>query len=593
MASSDLHTLIDSEKRIGTVTKVTALTVDLNLPRGLAAAGRRGVSRGAVGDFVFIDCDRVVILGRIFEVQVPERARSILEHQFEREPEVEPIGRVYLLATIHKTDHRLVRGIEISPRIGDGVFEVTGSTLTNAIQNALFGSLNVTPKSRKIAISIGRISGIYDMNISVPPENLFGRHCGIFGATGGGKSWTLAKLVSEVTRLNGKAILIDPTGEFRKKFQEAEEWEFNSKEDDLKPLHFPVEMMTVSSLFALLRPTGQSQAPTLRDAVRSLKLVRAVSKDTNRQGSISSDGSTVYTLTSGEICVGSNGTLLKSGKSIPAYREAVREYSDAINSETCDFDINPLADQVANECIWQTSRYNDVVFGDKNDNTLSHCNTLMLRINDMLNSRELSGLFNNEFDSFCDILDAFLDNDRKRLLSISFRNVSFGHNAREVLLEVIGEYLLRVAREDKFKECPVICFLDEAHQFLGRTVGNDDMAIRLEAFGLIAKEGRKYGLTVVLSTQRPRDIPQDVLSQIGTQIVHRLTNESDREMVVRSCGELDKSAAEFIPSLGQGEAIILGPDLPAPLPVKIDPLDVDSQPASMGPNYQSAWIRSD
>jgi hypothetical protein len=111
--------------------------------------------------------------------------------------------------------------------------------------------------------------------------------------------------------------------------------------------------------------------------------------------------------------------------------------------------------------------------------------------------------------------------------------------------------------------------------------------VKLEAFGVIAKEGRKYGLTCVLATQRPRDIPADVLSQLGTLIVHRLTNDEDRQAVERACGDLDRNAALFIPTLAPGEAIVIGPDLPAPVPININPPAVP--PNSRGPNYEKYW----
>jgi DNA helicase HerA-like ATPase len=133
----------------------------------------------------------------------------------------------------------------------------------------------------------------------------------------------------------------------------------------------------------------------------------------------------------------------------------------------------------------------------------------------------------------------------------------------------------------------VVAVLDEAHQFLGRVIGDEYASVRLEAFGLIAKEGRKYGLTCVLATQRPRDIPPDVLSQLGTVIVHRLTNDDDRQAVERACGDLDRNAALFIPTLAPGEAIIIGPDLPAPVPILIhEPL---APPNSRGPDYERYW----
>jgi uncharacterized protein len=135
----------------------------------------------------------------------------------------------------------------------------------------------------------------------------------------------------------------------------------------------------------------------------------------------------------------------------------------------------------------------------------------------------------------------------------------------------------------------LVCFLDEAHQFIGRSVGDEQNHVSLDAFGLIAKEGRKYGLTTVIATQRPRDVPQDVLSQLGTLFVHRLTNERDRETIEKACGDLDKSAAAFIPALAQGEAIVVGPDLPAPLPLMIKKPEKGQQPESHGPRYQRFW----
>jgi uncharacterized protein len=133
----------------------------------------------------------------------------------------------------------------------------------------------------------------------------------------------------------------------------------------------------------------------------------------------------------------------------------------------------------------------------------------------------------------------------------------------------------------------LIVFLDEAHQFLGRTVGDEYGSVYLDAFGLIAKEGRKYGLSCTLATQRPRDIPADVLSQLGTLIVHRLTNEHDRDTVEKACGDLDRDAAMFLPTLAPGEAIVIGPDVPAPVPLLVR--RPAKAPNSMGPLFGKYW----
>lgn len=593
MPTDNRSALIDVEKRLGTVTKVSASGIELNLPQALAASGRRGIARGTVGDFVFIDCDRVVILGRVIEVQIPERNRPALERQIEREPSVEPVGRVQLLATIQKTTQTVVRGILVSPRVGDSVFEANGPALSLSIQASLFGGVDTKDGSTPIAVSLGRISGIDAAYIALPPEKLFGRHCGIFGTTGGGKSWTLAKLVSEVSRLGGKAIVFDPTGEFSGKFSGAVEYSFSRPDANQRLVRFPSEKMTELSLFALLRPSGQSQGPTMREAIRSLRLVKALKANASVTSEAVNGGTKYSHSNFNSVFVDTNGCLPKAKKVISDFVNATNMHSVELSIEHCNFDVRALPDQINNECINPNDfAPNAHLFGAQNPQGLNFCNTLIVRMRGMLTSTELQCLFGDQGEDICDLLDAFLNDPLQRICVVSFKHVSFNHNARELLLNTIGEYLLGLARADRFRDRPLICFLDEAHQFMGRSVGDEFNSVSLDAFGLIAKEGRKYGLTTVLATQRPRDVPQDVLSQLGTLFVHRLTNERDRETIERACGDLDKSAAAFIPSLSQGEAIVLGPDLPAPLPIQITPPDISVQPSSRGPNFQAAWLRN-
>jgi hypothetical protein len=106
----------------------------------------------------------------------------------------------------------------------------------------------------------------------------------------------------------------------------------------------------------------------------------------------------------------------------------------------------------------------------------------------------------------------------------------------------------------------------------------------------VPKEGRKYFLNCVLATQRPRDIPEYVLSQMGMFIVHRLINDRDRNVVEKACGNLDSAAASFLPTLGQGEAIVVGGDSPMPLPVLIRTPGL--RPQSTGADYSVLWAQA-
>jgi uncharacterized protein len=554
---------VDPDQYIGTVTLVSASQVQANLPLASANPERRALSKGAVGDFVFVDCERTKLLGRITEVKIPDGERLSVEPHLGTVSTPNPIGRIQLLATVIDGDSKLSRGVNHYPKIGDGVFLAGAEILAQMIGKS------ATREGEK-NVPVGLIeAGNSGVQVDLSPEKLFGRHCGIFGATGGGKSWTIASLIEKIKDLNGKAIVFDPTGEFCGIDGVDTIFAFEAGVANARHVHFPYTEITEDDLFSLFRPSGQSQGPKLRDAIKSLKVVKAIANNVPQ-------GLTV-----------ANGTIEKIGKPRAPYFDAIHANSAAIHSPKCDFEIGSLPEQIKNECVFGSSFNNANNFGDADKNALSYCETLSSRISTLVNSRELECIFRTNGDSLVTELGNFLDDDARDIALISFKEVRFEHNTRELLLNIIGRYLLGVAREGRFKDAPIVVFLDEAHQFLGRTVGDEYGSVRLDSFGLIAKEGRKYGLTCVLATQRPRDVPQDVLSQLGTLIVHRLTNEQDRSTVEHACGDLDRAATQFIPMLAPGEAIIIGPDLPTPLPLRM--LRPKSPPDSKGPPFQSYW----
>jgi hypothetical protein len=261
--------------------------------------------------------------------------------------------------------------------------------------------------------------------------------------------------------------------------------------------------------------------------------------------------------------------------------------SNQLSSDVCDFNLKVLSNQIGKECLFPANA--NGTFGGHDAKQVGYNNTLIIRIETLLGSSDMSCFFSDKGHDICDQIELFLNAPNAHAMVLSFEHVSFKHDARALLLNALGRHLLTVARDGSFRSRPLVCFLDEAHQFIGRSVGDDTNSVNLDAFGLIAKEGRKHGLTTTIATQRPRDVPQDVLSQLGTLFVHRLTNDRDRETIERSCGDLDKSAAAFIPSLSQGEVIVVGPDLPAPLPLMMKRPAKDQQPTSSGPQFQKCW----
>jgi DNA helicase HerA-like ATPase len=535
------------------------------MPHATANPERRALARGVVGDFVFVDCELFKLLGRIIEIRIPDVERLKVEPAFGEAPATHPIGRIQLLATVDQRRNKLVRGLRVHPRIGDAVYVADPDVFGQLISNALDSNGGRT-------LDIGVLDAGAGVRLRLPPEKLFGRHCGIFGATGGGKSWTVASLIGQIKSAGGKAILFDPTGEFAGLTCISRNYAFDTGEPLTTQVHFPYRKTTEDDLFALFRPSGQVQGPKLREAIRSLKLVDAL-------GGVS-NGVSIY----------ESRLLTKKNKSRAAFYKQVELHRTALNDPQSNFAIDNLAEQIHAECVYSTDRTNTSSnFGDTDQQALGFCEGLIARIRTLVNSPELACLFQASGPSLADILDQFVAQESEDIIRISFRNVRFEHNTREILMNVIGRFLLGRARSGVFRDKPLIAILDEAHQFLGRIVGDDYASVRLESFGLIAKEGRKYGLTCVLATQRPRDVPADVLSQLGTLIVHRLTNDDDRLAVERACGDLDKNAALFIPTLAPGEAIIIGPDLPAPVPIMIH--EPAPPPDSRGPDYGAYWTK--
>ncbi len=170
------------------------------------------------------------------------------------------------------------------------------------------------------------------------------------------------------------------------------------------------------------------------------------------------------------------------------------------------------------------------------------------------------------------IIDEFMTSD-KRVLRIGFEGVGFEFQAREIIANAIGKYLLVKARNDEFRTTPLVMFVDEAHQFMNKTVVDDYFkgGSSLTAFDQIAKECRKYGLFLCIATQMPRDIPVGTLSQMGAFIVHRLINQNDKMAITEACSSATNNILEFLPILGEGEAIMTGVDFPMDITIKIKP----------------------
>jgi len=562
----------EGERTIGTVIEVSPSTAKLNLPYAAASSGQwlhgHKLGAGEVGEFVFLECGEFALLSRLVSIKLPEKERLSVEPELGAQAETHPVGLVQLLATIGLRSAEVRSGITNYPRLGTKAYSAHPKLIKWIAERSQMRPEQLAP----VILALGLLPTTTDTSVSFTPETLFGRHCAVLGATGGGKSWTVARLVEQASRHAAKVILFDATGEFYtlsgNGIRHLQIGAGTHMPDDSTEVVIPYSSMKEGDLFALFKPSGQVQGPKMRLAMKSLKLARL------------------------DATLATGGAVIKAEKSRAPFESAYTKNAAAVETANADFDIRLLARQISEECIWPSGgNYNapdHTKWGKYNDQEKSYCLSLITRIEDMLGSKELACIFSVENQRvFSTVLDEFLADGGSQVLRISLRYLAFEHNAREIVANAIGRVLLERARAGAFREQPLLLFLDEAHQFLNKQLGDENTRYSLDSFELIAKEGRKFSLNICISTQRPRDIPEGVLSQMGTLIVHRLTNDGDREVVERASGDIDRSAAAFLPTLSPGEAVIIGVDFPMPLTIRVEP--PAQRPDSRGPNFQKFW----
>jgi hypothetical protein len=240
--------------------------------------------------------------------------------------------------------------------------------------------------------------------------------------------------------------------------------------------------------------------------------------------------------------------------------------------------------QIVQECAWE----NDNNWGAIYEAHRSNCASLILRIQQRMEDDSFGAIFNFKNETKDDLgekINAFIHQDNtNKLLRIDLSEVPKEKDLIEILANAIGRNLFNLAKNGTLKEKPVICFLDEAHIFLNKAIKDEySIEVQLDSFDRIAKECRKYGLFLCLSTQRPRDIPQGVLSQMGSFIAHRLINQFDRDAVEGASPEGSKNLLAFLPSLSRGEAILMGVDFPMPINLVIGKVLDTNKPNSHTP----------
>jgi hypothetical protein len=546
---------------LGYINEVSPQYVKVHFPSSnlLDKFSHRGVfyAGGNVGNFIVIEGDEFGFLARIIEIQLPDGERkSISEKAIQHDDTTfHPSGKAELLLSFSVFEpYRTEKTVAKYPSIGAKVYSCSDEQIETYLKE--FGKKK--DDTENVYAELGKLTS-NNATCNVSLNSIFGRHCAIVGTTGGGKSWTVAKLIEEVSaKTDNKVILIDATGEYKNLSKLEVVFGVNTS--------FPYKYLNNSDFCFLFQEHSPNTVSALCDAIHSLKLIKL---------GVITDG-------------------IKIGKqqddSIKKVRDNVHKF------HKCDFDISLLASQVANECVKGKMVSGKNIFEEDNFK-LGYTSHLISRINLLLNNTIVCsalGITSSSGSPTKDIIEAideFLKpSNKETLLRIGFEKLSYDFAIRELIVDFLSSHFLKKSRDGDFNDSPIILFIDEAHQFLNKRINAEDNTIfSLQNIDLIAKECRKYGLFLCLATQMPRDIPVGTLSQMGTFIVHRLINEQDKKSIENAAASANRSALSFLPTLGEGEALLVGVDFPMPLLVKIkEPM---KQPASDTPKLNLKKVK--
>ncbi|MCS6997462.1 MAG: ATP-binding protein [Casimicrobiaceae bacterium] len=235
-------------------------------------------------------------------------------------------------------------------------------------------------------------------------------------------------------------------------------------------------------------------------------------------------------------------------------------------------------------------------------NVSEHVETLLVRMRALLTDSRMKPILGSANDTSLDQwLSDYVGSDGAAngcvsVIDLSLVPTEVVHIITAVIARTVFEALQRYVKLNGIA-LPTVLVMEEAHTFIKRykeDVENQDAAaVCCQVFERIAREGRKFGLGLVLSSQRPSELSPTVLSQCNTFLLHRISNDRDQELVHRLVPDNLKGLLRELPSLPSQSAVLLGWASELPVLVRMSDLPKSQQPRSDDPDFWGVWVGRD
>lgn len=468
------------------------------------------------------------------------------------------------------------------------------TTVAIASDSVLSEIYNTTDSAKQF--SFGTLAQNDSIRVYVDGDKFFGKHIGVVGSTGSGKSCTVARILQEgiapsATQAengilnNSHIIIFDLHGEYGPAFPDAR----NIGVDDLK---LPYWLMNSEELEEMFIESNEQNSHNQISQFR-----QAVIENKKRHGAgshVSYDAPVYFSLTEvvNYLTNLNNEMISKApGENAPKLADGTLIEDRAKHYfEPCTF-----VDQSASKADKATSG----PFNGEFDRFLMRLEARMVdhRLDFLLAPTKTDGVTPFKTDDFLGLLQLLTGYEDPRtnitiidLSGVPFEVLSVAVSLMTRLIFTFNFHLKKIAKDDD-RELPFLLVYEEAHNYVPQSEGAKYGSVK-KSIERIAKEGRKYGISLMIVSQRPSEISETVFSQCSNFVAMRLTNPADQRYVKRLLPDDLAAITGALPSLERQEAIVIGDSLNVPSLVHVDPIvDVpDSRDIDFHTEWKLDWL---
>ncbi|MGT2537286.1 ATP-binding protein [Escherichia coli] len=557
---------------------------------------------------------------------------------------INPVGT---LRVDRKNDgFKFTRGTDAFPTVGDSVLLPTDRQLISIIESGENRRVKIgeSPLVNNAEIKVDP-DRLFGRHIAVLGNTGSGKSCSVAGLI----QWSLDAVLQKGQTPNARFIILDPNGEYSRAF--GPESKYNGKllrveaNTDVGEMNLKVPSWLWNSFewAAFTQASSKVQLPLLRRALRAMRN-DALSEDDLTIQAKHFCGILLVSIrqlaSQGQIYV--NGGHAKGFfENLTAWNNSLITLNEKVDSKPFDNVLNTLnlylspragmqwptkpevsdTDQLINELKNAhiglggdeqelLPKSEDAPISFKGDDFVAYLETLaqetgteqfveflLTRIRTMLSDTRISTVTNDSKQpiTLSNWLDTFLGKDEQgsvTVVDLSLVPNEIIHLVTAVISRVTFEALQRYRRLYG-KTLPTVMVAEEAHTFVKRykedSEGQSVSDVCCKVFEKIAREGRKFGLGLVVSSQRPSELSPTVLSQCNTFLLHRISNDRDQEQVHRLVPDNMRGLLRELPSLPSRHAILLGWASELPVLVRMKELTEKQKPQSDDPDFWDVW----